>query len=109
MVEDSSAAFYYCHLVKEYEPYLTCKIVDTGVYYKRPPFSFAMPKNSPYFARFHYELRLLKESGLIKRYQDARKKLRNCSEMDKAISGSQCFSAFVLLAVGVGISAICFV
>ena len=108
-MDDSSFAFYDSNLVKEYEPYLTCKIVDTGIYYNWPPYSFAMPKNSPFFEAFNYQLRLLKENGVIKRYQDARKRRRNCPELDKAISGRQCFSAFVLLAVGAGISTICLV
>ena len=108
MAEDSSFAVYHSRLVKEYEPYQTCKIVDTEVYYSRPPFSFAMPKNSPYYARFHYEINALKEGGMIKRYQDARKKIKECPEQDRAISGGQCFSAFVLLMGAAGISLIFF-
>ena len=94
--------------MKEYEPYQTCKIVDTEVYHSRPPFSFAMPKNSQYYARFHYEINALKEGGMIKRYQDSREKIRECPEPDRAISGGQCFSAFVLLMGAAAISAIFF-
>ena len=108
LISDSSFAFYDSHLVKEYAPYQTCKIVDTGVYYQWPLLSFTMPKNSPYFAAFHHQLRLLKESGVIKRYQDAEKRSKNCPDMNKAISGRQCFSAFVLLAIGTVLSLSCF-
>ena len=94
--------------MKEYEPYQTCKIVDTEVYHSRPPFSFAMPKNSQYYARFHYEINALKEGGMIKRYQESREKIKECPEPDRAISGGQCFSAFVYLMVAAAISIIIF-
>ena len=107
MAEDSSFAMYHSRLVKEYEPYQSCKIVDTEVYYSRPPFSFAMPKNSPYYARFHFEISALNEGGMIKRYQDARKRIKECPELEREISGGQCFSAFVMLMGAAAISAIC--
>ena len=68
-----------------------------------------MPKNSPYYARFHYEINALKEGGMIKRYQDSREKIKECPEPDRAISGGQYFSAFVLLMGTAAISIIFFV
>lgn len=106
-MKDSSFAVYdNAQATKRYEPYLSCDIVDTGIQNFPVTFAYAMPKNSPFFALFQYHIGQLKEIGVFKRYQDEHGgEYRTCpynSEMP--MSQNRCFTAFIILLDGAGMS-----
>ena len=111
LAADSSYALYDSIVTKQYDPYLSCKIIDTGVIYNRITFNFAMPKNSQYYAAFYYHISKLKEGGVIKRYQNEEEPTaQNCPDFSgKAITGGQCFTAFLTLMIGAGVSSVWFI
>ena len=107
LLKDSSYAVYEnAQASKKYAPYLTCKVVDTGVQFFPVAFAYAMPKNSPFYAAFHYHISQLKAIGTVQRaveaYESESQVCPNYSGMPLSIS--QCFTAFLFLLIGVGIS-----
>ena len=111
LLKDSSYAVYdNAQASKEYEPYLTCKVIDTGVKYFPVAFAYAMPKNSPFYAAFHYHISKLKEIGAIKKSIDAYEaEAQVCPDYSgKPLSSGQCFTAFIILIIGAVMSALWF-
>ena len=107
LLNDASYAVYdNAQATKKYDPYRLCQVIDTGVPYFPVTFAYAMPKNSPFFAAFYYHLSQLKEIGAIKRYHDANEgEAQECPDYSgKALSGGQCFTAFIILMIGAGMS-----
>ena len=110
-MEDPSFAVYSdAKAMKSLDAYKNCSVIDTGVYFFPGTITFAMPKNSPYFALFQYHLGQLREIGLLKQYHDEYEdEPQLCEEYSgKPITGGQCFTAFTILVVGAGISILWF-
>ena len=95
---------------KKYEPYLSCAVVDTGVPYFAVAFAYAIQKNSPFYAAFHYHISKLIEIGTIQKSIEANEgEGQVCPDYSgKPLSAGQCFTAFIILIGGAGISALWF-
>ncbi|TRY63126.1 hypothetical protein TCAL_11659 [Tigriopus californicus] len=96
--------------IKTFQAYKTCQIVDIPQAYESKVFSYAFAKNSPYFQVFNYYLRVMKESGgldqIIRRYVTDEQPI--CSETSAALGLENCFTALLILGLGILISLVCF-
>ena len=89
--------------VKATQPYLDCRIVDTGLPVYSSQLAWTMQKQSPFYQTFNYHVKKLKEIGAVQRYA---KKYEGEDQVCPDYSGKpltfkQCFTAFVILITGI--------
>jgi ABC-type amino acid transport substrate-binding protein len=106
LLRRSNLVIYGGQSIKKYREYLTCDILDTGVSFYQEQLAFAIRKNSPYFEAFSFHINRLKESGDIGRYDGiyGRQKQVCPDYSGKPISIKQCFTSFISIIIGFGVS-----
>ena len=89
--------------VKYTQPYLDCRIVDTGLPVYSSQLAWTMQKQSPFYGSFNYHLNKLKEIGAVQRYaKKYEMEDQVCPDYSgKPLALKQCFTAFVILITGI--------
>ena len=86
-----------------YNEYKKCQITDVPVRYFPEQLAYGIQKGSPYFGTFWYHMSKLNENGafekLIKPYESEPQVCPDHS--GEPINLGQCFTAFVLLLIGI--------
>ena len=87
---------------KSMESYLNCKVIDTEVVLQTNQIAWALPKHSPFYWSFRSHIDKLKEIGALKKYEETYLgQGQVCPDYSgRAVTGSQCFTAFLALLVG---------
>ena len=82
--------------------YLNCKVIDTGVVFQTNQLAWAIPKGSQYYWSFRSHINKLKEIGAADKYAKAYAgQGQVCPEYSgRPVTGTQCFTAFLALVVG---------
>ena len=104
--EHSTAVFDAAQSTKNLDTYKTCQVVDTGVNYFPLHYAYAMPKNSPFFSAFSFQIKKLKETAVIRRiFEPFKNQAQVCPDYSgRPLAMHQCITAFGFLLLGVCVS-----
>ena len=108
ILQNPNAAAFTEMSLKYDESFISCQILNTGNIIKYFPSKYAFPikKNSPFYQAFVYHITKMKETGrlqrLFKLYEVHDQVCPDLSGMP--LSSKQCFTAFGILALGLGLS-----
>ena len=106
MLKDPDAAYLGEDATQSHEPYISCQIIDTAVTYLPVQFAYVMPKKSPVYQAFYYNINKLKETGTLQRYAESyARQGQVCPDYSgRAVSAKQSFTASIILIFGASIS-----
>ena len=106
MADASFAAYANALSMKSYDEYLTCKIIEIPPKYIPFQMGYKIQKNSSFYEAFSFYITQMKESGVVDRikvtYQG---KDQVCPTYEgKPLHLRQCFSALMIMSLGIGLS-----
>ena len=110
MADASFAAYANALSVKSYNEYLKCEIIAVPPKYFPFQMGYTIQKNSSFFDVFSFYIKQMKESGVVDRLKILHEgKPQVCPTLEgKPLHLRQCFSILCIIAVGMGLSLICF-